>query len=98
MMKAYDWMKPARGIFDSQKDWGEPRGVRNIFLKSLFLGENLHEKCEKCFFHRKTAVFCNYLRLFYIHLQQKRRKSLSYCEKKYKYLTVPKPAELVFLL
>ena len=43
MMKAYDWMKPARGIFDFQKDWGEPRGVRNIFLKSLFLGENLHE-------------------------------------------------------
>ncbi len=40
MIKAYDWMKPARGIFDFQKDWGEPRGVRNIFLKSLFLGEN----------------------------------------------------------
>ena len=45
MMKAYDWIKPARGIFDFQKDWGEPRGVRNIFLESLFLGENLHEKC-----------------------------------------------------
>ncbi len=52
MMKAYDWMKPARGIFDFQKDWGELRGVRNIFLKSLFLGENLH---EKCFFHRKNC-------------------------------------------
>ena len=84
MIKAYDWMKPARGIFDFQKDWGELRGVRNIFLKSLFLGENLH---EKCFFHLKTAVFgsltwfCNYLSLFYIHLQQKRRKSLSYYEK-----------------
>ncbi len=83
MMKAYDWMKPTRGIFDFQKEWGELRGVRNIFL-SLFLDENLH---EKCFLHRKTAVFgsptwfCNYLRLFYNHLQQKRRKSLSYCEK-----------------
>ncbi len=84
MIKAYDWMEPSRGIFDFRKDWGEPRGVKNIFLKSLFLGENLP---EKCFFHRKTAVFwsltwfCNYLRLFYVHLQRKRRKSLSYCEK-----------------
>ncbi len=40
MIKAYDWMKAALGIFDFQKDWREPRGVRNIFLKSLFLGEN----------------------------------------------------------
>ena len=39
MIKAYDWMKPARGIFDFQKDWGEPREVRNIFLKSLFLAK-----------------------------------------------------------
>ncbi len=45
MMKACDWMKPARRIFDFQKDWGELRGVRKK------LGKNLH---EKCFLHRKT--------------------------------------------
>ena len=73
MMKAYDWMKPARGIFDFQKDWAELRGVKYILKKFVF-GRSLH---EKCFFRRKTAVFgsltwfCNYLRLFYIHLQQK---------------------------
>ena len=46
MMKAYDWMKSARGIFDFQKDWRELRGVRNIIFKSLFLDKNLHEKCN----------------------------------------------------
>ncbi len=85
MMKAYDWMKPARGIFDFQKDWGVLRGVRNIFkkvcfwakicMKNAFFTERL-----QCMFGSPTW-FCNYLSLFYIHLQQKRRKSLSYCEK-----------------
>ncbi len=38
MMKAYDWMKPARGIFDFQKDWGgvRRRSEKYIFKKFVF--------------------------------------------------------------
>ncbi len=72
MIKAYDWMKPARGIFDFQKDWGEPRGVRNIFLLEIHACSNpsLYLVSKELYFPNMKYFESTISRLFsFLHFQ-----------------------------